>query len=108
MRLFFQIVLWAVCSGFAILTGVAAVSQLRSGTRRGASLAMLAGAVLFLVSVVCGVFSVPWDWLLAVAGSVLIFCAAFYNGKKSGEFHLRHHIIRLGICVLLTVGFILL
>lgn len=108
MRLFFQVLLWIACGGFAVLTGVAAVSQLRSGTRREASLAMLAGAVLFLAAVVCGILSLPMDWLLAVAGSVLVFCSAFYNGRKSGEFHPRHHVIRLGLCALLTVGFILL
>ncbi len=108
MRLFLQILLWVVCGGFAVLTGVAAVSQLRSGTRRGAALAMLAGAALLIAAVICGIFGLSFDWLLAAAGSVLIFCSAFYNGKKGGEFHLRHHVIRLGLCLVFVIGFCLL
>lgn len=108
MRLFFQIVLSAACGGFALLTGIAAVSQLRSGVRRESALPMLAGAALLIAAAVCGILSTWFDWLLAVAGSVMIFCAAFYNGRKSGEFHLRHHVIRLGMCMAFVIGFILL
>lgn len=108
MRLFLQIVLSAACGGFAVLTGIAAISQLRSGARREAALTMLAGAALLIAAVVCGVLSVWIDWLLAVAGSVMIFCSAFYNGRKGGDFHLRHHVIRLGLCMVFILGFALL
>ncbi len=108
MRLFFQIALWVICGGFAVLTGVAGASQLRRGIRQEASLVMLLGALLLIGAVVCGILSCTIDWLLAVAGSVLIFCSAFYNGKKSGEFHLQHHVIRFALCAVLILGFILL
>lgn len=108
MRLFFQIVLCAVCGGFALFTGIAGASQLRNGIRREASLAILAGAALLIAAVVCNLFSVTFEWILAVAGSVLIFCSAFYNGKKGGQFHLRHHVIRLALCLVFVVGFALL
>lgn len=108
MRLLLQIVLAVICGGFALLTGVAGASQLCKGVRREASLAMLAGAALLIAAVVCNLLSVTFDWLLAVAGSVLVFCSAFYNGRKSGEFHLRHHLIRFAICMVFVVGFALL
>lgn len=108
MRLFLQIVLFAACGVFSVLTGVAAVSQLRSGVRREAALTMAVGAALLLAAAVCGAFSLWFDWLLAVAGSVLIFCSAFYNGRKSGEFHLRHHVVRFAICLAFAAGFALL
>ena len=47
------------------------------------------------------------DALSAVPGGLLICSAAYLNGKRSGNFHLSHHIIRGGIAVLLVVGFIL-
>lgn len=108
MKLFFQIALAVVCGGFAILTGIAGASQLCKNVRREASLAMLAGAALLVAAVACNLFSVTFDWLLAVAGSVLIFCSAFYNGKKGGGFHLQHHVIRLALCLVFVVGFALL
>jgi len=108
MRLFLRIVLAVVCGGFAILTGVAAASQLRKGVRREASFSMLAGAALLIAAVVCNLLSVTFDWLLAVGGSVLVFCSAFYNGKKGGEFHLQHHVIRLALCMVFVAGFALL
>lgn len=108
MRLFFQIALWVVCGGFAVLTGIAGASQLRKGVRREASLAMLAGAALLIAAVVCNLLSATFDWPLAAGGSVLVICSALYNGKKSGEFHFWHHITRLGLCLLFVAGFGLL
>ena len=44
------------------------------------------------------------DALSAAPGGLLICAAAYLNGKRSGSFHLSHHLVRGGIAILLVIG----
>ena len=48
------------------------------------------------------------DWVIALPGCIAICAAAIWNGKKSGQLHLQHHIIRMAMSLLLIIGFAVL
>ena len=47
------------------------------------------------------------DALSAACGFLLVCFAAYLNGRRSGNVHLSHHLVRGGIAVLLVLGFFL-
>lgn len=59
-----------------------------------------------LFAVVLRILHFNFSWLIALIGGLLICAAAFINGKRSKNFHSIHHIIRLGVTLILTIGFI--
>lgn len=103
-----QYVLYALTALYAVLCVVAAVSQLKSTRERGTPACMLLGSAVLLSAIVLQELAGGWGWLLAAAGGVMIFTAAFQNGRRGGSFHLRHHVIRGVFTALLVLGFLLL
>lgn len=96
-------VIWGITILYAALSAIAAIIQIqgKSEERRDAPAIMLGGVLLLLLT-----FALPnVDWMMAAAGGVCIGIAAFLNGKRSGNFHAHHHVIRAVLTVLLAVGF---
>ena len=50
----------------------------------------------------------PLAAIIMAVGALILFAAAIMNGIKSGQFHIQHHIVRITLSVILTVGFIFL
>lgn len=88
---------------YAALSMFAAATQLKTAAHKDTSIMMLCGG-LFLV--IATVFT-KTDWIIVIIGGMLICIAAFLNGKRSGNLHISHHIIRFILTLLLVVGFIL-
>lgn len=103
-----QYVLYAITALYAVLCVIAAVSQLKHTEKRDTSACMLLGSAILLSAILLQALSGSWGWLLITAGGIMIFTAAFQNGKRSGSFHPRHHVIRGGFTVLLILGYLLL
>lgn len=88
---------------YAALSMLAAIVQMRTQARRDTPIMMLGGGILMIAAAL-----LPGaDWILALIGGALICAAAFLNGKRSGSFHIQHHIIRLALTMILVVGFVM-
>lgn len=94
---------------FAALHIVAAAVQFKSKdpAARGSAVAMACGGISLICAAV-GHLAVEHaahtDALCAAAGCLLICFAAYLNGKRSGNLHPSHHIVRGTIAALLLVG----
>lgn len=95
-------IICAVAILYAVLSMLAAVVFMRTAKRKDTSIMMLGGGILFILAAILQ----KADWILATVGGILICASAFMNGKRSGDFHARHHIIRFVLTLLLVLGFI--
>ena len=88
---------------FALLHLMASLSELRKhkntlGNRLlliGSSLATFSLILYFLLPIVA-----LFIWLIGVS---LLCYGAYWNGKHKENFHLAHHVIRIGIALILTI-----
>lgn len=103
-----QYVLYAVTALYAALCAIAAVSQLKNAKERDTPASMLLGSAVLLGAILMQELSGGWGWLFVIAGGIMISLAALQNGRRSGNFHLRHHVIRGVFTLLLVLGYILL
>ncbi len=105
-----QIVLCVVSVLFGGLSLLAAVSQIKAKSEKKPlpALTMAVGALILFASVICNIAAWRFDYIIAVLGCAAICAAAIMNGIKSGQFHIQHHIIRITLSVILTVGSIFL
>lgn len=87
---------------------IAAISQIKTEKKAMPAVLMVAGSVILISAAVCNLAGQQLDYILALVGCTAICVAAIYNGMKSGNFHLQHHIIRIILSLVLTIGFILL
>lgn len=104
-----RIVISVLAILFGMLHMVAAVTQFKSKDPavRGLAIAMACGGIMLICAAVghlaAGNLKAS-DAMFAAAGCLLICGAAYSNGKRSGNFHPVHHMIRGVIVVLLIVG----
>ena len=103
-----NIVLCIVSFLFGWLSLIAAVAQMKAEKKPMPALVMLLGSVALISAAGCNVEKLPFDFVLALLGCAAICAAAIYNGLKSKNFHIQHHLVRIALSILLTVGFILL
>ncbi len=103
-----QIPLCAVSVLFGGLSTAAAFSQLKKEKKSGPAILMIAGSALLLAAVLCNILDQRADWAVALFGCAAICAAALRNGVKSGQVHIRHHIIRMALSLILVVGFAVL
>lgn len=98
---------------FALLFGglhfVAGLTQSKSKdpAARGFAIAMTCGGIALVCAAAAhltGHLSGWQDAVSAATGCLLVCAAAYANGRRSGSFHLSHHLIRGGAALLLTVG----
>lgn len=107
-----RIVIGVLAILFALLHIIAARTQLKSkdAAAQGLSIAMLCGGVCVAVNAIAHLAGDNPGWvdaLTCAVGCLLICVPAYENGRRSGNVHVSHHIVRGGIAVLLVVGFIL-
>ncbi len=100
--------LYIVSIAFGGLSLVAAASQIRTDKRPYSHIMMAVGSLGLFAAVACGIAGQDFDWIPALAGGALICAAAVWNGKKSGNFHIQHHIVRILLSLILVAGFILI
>lgn len=95
-----------VSAAFAILSLIAAVSQRK--TKETPHVIMASGAAVLLAAVVINVLNYGFDWIIGLIGAGIICAAAIWNGKRSGNFHIQHHVIRIVLSILIVAGFVFL
>ena len=103
-----NIVLCIVSILFGGLSLIAAISQMRAEKKFLPAILMIVGSVVLISAVICNLTKQQFDFVLALIGCAAICVAAIYNGLKSGNFHIQHHIIRIALSLVLTVGFVIL
>ncbi len=103
-----QILLCVLSLLFGGLSLIAAISQMKKEKKPVSAIIMMIGALMLIAAVICNLCALWFDDIIAVFGCAVICAAAIFNGKKSGQFHIQHHIIRIVLSLILIVGFILL
>ena len=99
----FNIITAFLALAFALLHLLVSLSELKKGKKTlgiyllflGSSLATLSLFLYFFLPIVA-----LFIWLIGVS---LICYGAYWNGKHKENFHLAHHVIRIGIALILTI-----
>lgn len=106
-----QIVVSALAILFGLLHIIAAAAQFKSedSAARGFAAAMASGGLCVILA---AVFHLTLgvnvsDASTAAVGCLLICAAAYANGRRAGNVHPSHHIVRGIVAVLLVIGFAL-
>lgn len=94
---------------FGGLSMVAAIVQMRTEKKILMSAAIMAvGAALLIIAVIFNIVAQKLDFLIAICGCAGICASAIHNGIKSGNFHIRHHVVRITLSLILIAGFVVL
>ena len=99
----FNIITAFLALAFALLHLLVSLSELKKSKKTlgiyllflGSSLATFSLILYFLLPIVA-----LFIWLIGVS---LICYGAYWNGKHKENFHLAHHVIRMGIALILTI-----
>lgn len=88
---------------FALLHLLASLSELRKGKNTLGNQLLFIGSCFATLSLIL-YFLLPivalFIWLI---GCALICYGAYWNGKRKDNFHSAHHLIRIGIALVLTI-----
>lgn len=87
---------------------IASISQMKSEKKPIPAVIMLIGSLLLIAAVICNIRAQWYDYMIALFGSIAICAAAIWNGAKSKQLHIQHHVIRIMLSVILIIGFALL
>ncbi len=114
-----KIAVCAMAGLFALLHGIAAISQLPKSLKSGSAgnllphLLMLAGGLTAAAAVAACLLGSSFDWLLMLLGGSAVCGAALWNGRRAAAqqgdqalFHLAHHISRAAVMLILVVNFV--
>lgn len=88
---------------FALLHLMASLSELRKGKNTLGNQLLLIGSSLATLSLILYFFLPIVTLSLWLIGCGLICYGAYWNGKHKENFHLAHHVIRIGIALILTI-----
>ena len=88
---------------FALLHLLASLSQLKKGNHTLGNQFLLIGSSLATVSLILYFFLLIVALFLWLIGCRLICYGAYWNGKHKENFHPAHHVIRIGIALILTI-----
>ncbi len=100
--------LYVLAGLYAVLSVIAALTQLKTAKKKDAPVLMLSGGFLLAAAVVLQVAFGFWGWLPALIGGAMVSIAAYLNGSRSGKLHISHHIVRAVFTAALIIGFLLL
>ena len=89
---------------FALLHLLAGGAALLKGDKTTGNILIFVGALIALpaiplLAIVPRISFVTW-----IVGATLCCVGAYINGKQNGNFQKSHHVIRITIAVLLTIG----
>ena len=88
---------------FALLHLLASLSELRKGKNTLGNRLLLIGSSLATLSLILYFFLPIVALSLWMIGCGLICYGAYCNGKHKENFNLAHHVIRLGIALVITI-----
>ena len=88
---------------FALLHLLASLSELRKGRNLLGNRLLLIGSSLATLSIFLYFFLPIIALSLWLIGCGLICYGAYWNGKQKENFHPAHHLIRIGIALVLTI-----
>ena len=88
---------------FALLHLMASLSELRKGKNTLGNQLLLIGSSLAILSLILYFFLPIVALSLWLIGCGLICYGAYWNGKHKENFHPAHHVIRIGIALILTI-----
>lgn len=103
LYLIFSIITVFLALAFALLHLLASLSELRKGKNTLGNRLLLIGSCLASVSLILYFFLPIVTLVLWLIGCGLICYGAYWNGKHKGNFHPAHHLIRIGIALVLTI-----
>ena len=93
---------------FALLHLMASLSELRKGKNTLGNQLLLIGSSLATLSLILYFFLPIVALSLWLIGCGLICYGAYWNGKHKENFNPAHHVIRLGIALILTISLALI
>ena len=88
---------------FALLHLLASLSEVKKGNHTLGNTFLLIGSSLATLSLTLYFFLPIVTLGLWLIGCGLICYGAYWNGKHKGNFHPVHHLIRIGIALVLTI-----
>ena len=88
---------------FTLLHLLASLSELRKGKNTLGNRLLFIGSCLATSSLILYFFLPIVALFLWMIGCGLICYGAYWNGKRKGNFHPVHHLIRMGITLILTL-----
>lgn len=88
---------------FPLLHLLASLSELRKGRNLLGNRLLLIGSSLATLSIFLYFFLPIIALSLWLIGCGLICYGAYWNGKRKENFHPAHHLIRIGIALVLTI-----
>ena len=88
---------------FALLHLMASLSELRKGKNTLGNQLLLIGSSLAILSLILYFFLPIVARSLWLIGCGLICYGAYWNGKHKENFHPAHHVIRIGIALVITI-----
>ena len=88
---------------FPLLHLLASLSELRKGRNLLGNRLLLIGSSLATLSIFLCFFLPIITLSLWLIGCGLICYGAYWNGKRKENFHPAHHLIRIGIALVLTI-----
>ena len=102
-----RIALLIVSFLFGGLSLLAAVVQIKTKGEKTplSAFIMIAGALILFAAAICNIAKAQFDYIASFIGCAAICAAAIGNGVQSGQLHIRHHVIRIALSVIVTVGF---
>lgn len=88
---------------FALLHLLASLSEFKKGNHTLGNTFLLIGSSLATLSLILYFFLPIVSLVLWLIGCGLICYGAYWNGKRKEVFHPAHHLIRMGITLVLTI-----
>ena len=86
------------------LHSFASLTQIKGGENKINHLLMLVGSLVVLAGVILCFLNSRYDWLIALIGFGSIAYAAVQNGRRNQNVHLLHHIVRISLFAVLSIG----
>ncbi len=99
----FSIITVFLALTFALLHLLASLSELRKGKNTLGIQLLLIGSSLATLSLILYFFLPIIALSLWLIGCGVICYGAYWNGKHKENFHPVHHVIRIGIALVLTI-----
>ena len=103
-----RILLCIISVAFGALSMTAALSRIKAKEGELSHILMSVGSLFLITSVIFNILNLDFDWIVALIGTAMICIAAVWNGKRNGNFHIQHHIIRIILSSVLVIGFFFL
>ena len=88
---------------FALLHLLASLSEVKKGNHTLGNTFLLIGSSLATLSLILYFFLPIVALVLWLISCCLICYGAYWNGKRKEVFHPAHHLIRMGITLVLTI-----